>query len=225
MFILIYYYKNQILKHKNHLIFFATLGVSLLIGTKRIYFFLALLFLFHLYRVRKRFNLKSLLLVITTIAIGFIFKSKLTDLFMSKFGIFVQVYHKKGLLASILSYRDTTLTKTINDVVLPHWDFFNVFVGGIDYNIIRPEMDIFDLFFFFGLLGLMLYFLFSKTVYKTLNFRNRFIKITLIIILLIAFISSGFFNSTNIPFIFFIALYYLNELTIENKKSSLNTSH
>ena len=83
-------------------------------------------------------------------------------------------------------------------------------------------MDIIDIFFFFGLCGLIVYFKFIKNILKSLNTNNLFIKFSLITIALIAFVSSGFFNSSNIPFVFFIALFYLNQLTLN---SSNNTSN
>jgi hypothetical protein len=222
LFILIYYYKNQILKNKNRIILFVTIGVSLLIGTKRIYLFLLLLFFFHLFRIRKNLNIKSLFIFIISASGLYFFREKITELFISKFALFIRIYEQNGLWASVLSYRNDTLAETYNDQISPNWNFFNYIFGGVDFTIIRPEMDVIDIFFYFGLCGFIAYFIFIKNVLKPLNTNNLFIRFSLITMLLIAFVSSGFFNSSNIPFIFFIALFYLNELTLKSKNTSLS---
>jgi len=222
LFILIYYYKNQILKNKNRILLFVTIGVSLLIGTKRIYLFLLLLFFFHLFRIRKTLNIKSLFIFIISASGLYFFREKITELFISKFALFIRIYDQNGLWASVLSYRNDTLSETYNDQISPNWNFFNYIFGGVDFTIIRPEMDVIDIFFFFGLCGFIAYFIFIKNVIKPLNTKNDFLRFSLITMLLIAFVSSGFFNSSNIPFIFFIALFYLNELTLKSKNTSLS---
>ena len=222
IFILIYYYKSQILKRKANLLLFATILVSLLVGTKRIYFFLILLFFFHLFRIRKTFNIKTFFIVIfSTVGIYFL-RGKIVDLFISKFAVFIRIYDQKGFLASLLSYRNNLLAETYNEQILPNWKFFNYIFGGSDFTIIRPEMDVIDLYFFFGLIGIILYIIFIKNILKPLNTKNQFMRFTLVTILLIAFVSSGFFNSSNIPFVFFFSLFYLNELTLNKKNNILS---
>ncbi|WP_340076188.1 O-antigen ligase family protein [Leptobacterium sp. I13] len=213
-FILIYYYETIVLKRKKLFYLLGTILVSLLFGTKRIYFFLIIMLTFHITTITREMKVKNLIALFFGIIGAFLFRDIFYNLFESKFGIFIDIYQKKGFLSSIMSFRNETLTKTINEQIVPNWEVFNIFIGGADFTKIRPEMDLFDLFFFFGLIGMGLYFLFLKNFVSTLNIKSCYLKYTLLVCFFISFMSSGFLNSANIPFIFLINIYYLNQLTL-----------
>ena len=216
LFILIYYYKYAHLKVKNNFKLVLILLASLLIGTKKIYFFLILLCIYHLYYFRKTILKKALISLTLVTLFVLIFKNKLIEIFKTKFGIFIDIYENNGLLASLMSYRNETLSKTYETLIQSKWHFYNIFIGGADYTIIRPEMDLIDVFFFFGALGLLIYFLLINFFIKTINKMNTYLLLSLLLIFAISFLTSGFLISVNIPFVFFISLYYLNSLTKES---------
>ena len=77
-------------------------------------------------------------------------------------------------------------------------------------------MELFDLFFFFGIIGVVIYIYLVKIFIKTIKLNNTYIKLTVTIFMLLAFTSGGFFISTTIPFLFFVGIYYLNSLISKN---------
>ena len=219
LFILIYYYKYAHLKVKNNLKLYLTILTSILIGTKKIYFFLILLGIYHLYYFRKTILKKAFLSLTLLALLVLILRNKLFTLFKAKFGIFIDIYENNGLLTSFLTYRDELLLETYETLIQNKWRFYNLFIGGADYTIIRSQMDVFDLFFFFGALGLLIYYNLINFFIKTMNNMNTYLVLSLWMIFAISFLTSGFLISVNVPFVFFISIFYLNSLT---KKSNAN---
>jgi hypothetical protein len=207
----IYYYGASYLKVNNNKYKLAlVLVAALLAGTKRVYFSLLILLLFHLYRYRHQFKLKAILIVSSIILTLTFFKNNIVEVLNQKFELFVEIYNERGLISLIMSFRNELLVKTIKTEIIPKWDVFNVFIGGCDFTIERPEMDLVDLFFYFGLIGLFFYYNLFKVFFSTINKQNVFLIGLLMLLFLTSAITSGFLNSTNIPFIFFISVCYLN---------------
>ena len=210
--ILIYYYEWAYLKKKSYLKFLFVILVSLLVGTKRIYFTLIILGIFHFYKFRYQYNgKKGILSLALSFSIILIFWNSIKEVFFLKFKIFIDIYQDKGFFSSLLSFRNNLLVQIIQEQIIPKWNIFNIFFGGADFTIVRPEMELFDLFFFFGIIGVVIYIYLVKIFIKTIKLKNTYIKLTVTIFMLLAFIIS-----TTIPFLFFVGIYYLNSLISKN---------
>lgn len=82
------------------------------------------------------------------------------------------------------------------------WSFANYFIGGIDFNRVRVEFEIVDIFLFFGIIGIAVYALFFKNVF----FKKQQIVFNLILssILLISILLRNLIVSiTNILFLYY----------------------
>jgi len=166
------YYKVFVLNRK--------LGVSiviliaaLLLGTKAVYGFILLLVVFHFFRVS---TLKAKFYAFMgTIFIAFltvlVYRTGIADDIIEYYYF---LYKQKGtLFSTLVTGRDIYFeTKFYENI--EHWTFLNYFFGGQDQLRFLIEMDLFDVFLFFGIIGTMLYFtLFFRSVFN-LNYRKKF---------------------------------------------------
>lgn len=150
------YYFHQYLKSsnsKNIFKVFAVLLISILVGTKRIYFFDIIFLVYFFYRLRL-FKKKLIWIIIPVFfLIGVFFKNELTLFFVEEFKSVHNSYIKHGFLSSITSLRSNLLDSFFGTVVNNHWTLFNYLFGGPFFHVLRPEMDLIDSYLFFGISG------------------------------------------------------------------------
>lgn len=168
-----FYYRHFILNEKSYK-FYLILGSSLLVGTKGIYLFLAMLLLFHFLHFSTLKAKAIATTLIATIVIGGYFYLQ-TNHSKVLLEYFISRKDKHGWFSMLLSGRD----KFIIDkglAILEDWNILNYFTGGQDQTRLFIEMDFFDLFLFLGPIGgtivLILYLssLFKFNKLKPFNF-------------------------------------------------------
>ena len=212
IFILLYYW--QIKFKKNYLIkfkFIFSVIVSLLLGTKRIYIFLIILLLYFIFIDRgykKRATYRASVLIILT---GLLFNQLVIKSFNRVFIVFQNNYYNKGFLYSLTSSRSDLFLKTFDDFVKTNWTLPNYFFGGASFQnyIFITGMDFFDLFLFFGLIGVVIYF---KIFSLLINFKHQdsYIRFYLIILGITSFFSSSFLYDPYVNLLFVVTIWYFN---------------
>ena len=95
-------------------------------------------------------------------------------------------------LSKLISYRDTLFFENTIPYVKQKWNFINYLFGGIENYDLRSQMELFDVFFFFGIAGGLFYFYFFYQLF--LN-KSR-LSIILIFVSLIFLISGNFFANS-----------------------------
>lgn len=212
IFIMLYYWqiklkKNCIIKFK----FIFSVIVSLLLGTKRIYLFLIILFLYFIfidkgYKKRATYRTSALIILV-----GLFFNQLVIKSFNRVFIVFQNNYYNNGFLYSVTSSRSDLFFKTFNDFVQTNWTLPNYFFGGPSFQnyIFITGMDFFDLFLFFGIIGVVVYF---KIFSLLINFKQRdsFIRFYLIILGITSFFSSAFLYDPYVNLLFVITIWYFN---------------
>lgn len=185
------------------LILFIT--TALLIGTKIVWLFLALILFITIWFYYKKITL----IAVTISGIIYLVFRKAIDLFLIKLLPNGEILYKEnGMFTVLTSTRDLLLEQTIK-FSSEHWGIINYLFGGNKYWIYKVEFEIFDLFFNFGLLGLVVYFLFIKNCfYKKVN--NDYAKFTLFLVLICACFAGNFFKSFLVFTVFYISFEYLN---------------
>jgi len=178
------YYKNAL--------FWFTLLASLLIGTKSIYLAIILIGLVLTIRLVKKLKLKVIIasfFLLFSAALGYIFFS--TDLFS-------EIIKQEGWLTAILSYRDQLFIKDTIPYIQEHWETIHYFIGGLSNPYVRPQLELIDLWLYFGFLGMILYlFVFAKSYF---NFSLAFYsKCLLAILFIVPFITGNFFYNASVP--------------------------
>lgn len=202
------YYKRFILKTRSFK-FYIILSASLLLGTKGIYLYLVLLLFFHNFFYAKQ---RLLLILAIGVALLQLYRYSNTEEGRIFFVYFYNESLKADYISMLLSGRDILL-KTSFFGQLDKWSFLNYLFGGQNVVQYATELDFFDLFLFFGLIG--------SVVYMTLSFTTLFkfknTKFTLFFVgcyFVLAFFGGHFFTSAlNGIYLCLIAMYiYSNQI-------------
>ena len=215
-FVLGYFFiklKDNFLKNYKVLFVIAT---SLLIGTKSTYL-LNFIFIFaYLFFFVSSYKIKFYGLLL--LAIIFICFSYYV-LFV--WPIFQSIVTERGISYAILSDRNQIFMSETLPFLKEKWNIINFLFGGIDNIAMRPQLGLFDLFLFFGVIGLSL-FLYSLYISFFKKLKLKVLSVFLIcIISLLIFTTGNFFINTSVC-VYSVALFYAflkygdNEIT--NKK-------
>lgn len=193
IYLIYLYYCVFITKTKHWSLLLTIALISLLLGTKTILLLFSLLFVFHFFFVIK--NNKPLKIIVLVLLSAFIyFFEKIINFLFGLFPFWDQLQKKYGLLTLLLSKRDILLNDTIN-YVSQKWNGINYIIGGGYYtkSFAISQMDGPDLFFFFGGLGVIIYFLMFGMVFLKKN--NTILNGLIIIVLISGLLSGGLLMS------------------------------
>lgn len=121
--------------------------------------------------------------------------------------VFSEIITENGWLSAVLSNRDQLLMERTLPFVTEKWNAGNYFFGGLRHTWLRPQMALFDLVFYFGFTGTVLYlWLFFKS-YFDFHYSAKFITACFVILFLTVFITGNFFYNANVP-IYLVVLKY-----------------
>lgn len=166
---------------------------SILMGTKGV--ILGLLFTFLAYFLfYSNLSMKKKKLILFVV-IGFAIL--LFYIFFFRVGIFNEIREEEGLITSILSMRDELLLEEMLPFIKNEWNWINYLFGSYNDNLSRSQMGFIDIFYFWGLLGGLLYvYLYYKTfaIFKATP-QNLYIVFALIIII---FLAGNFFENGSV---------------------------
>lgn len=180
----------------------------LLIGTKKALFLFLLFLIYIIYDNRKSWNVKSIFFVFfATFFATFYIKDYLFNIIKITYSTLFNVYQKEGLLTTFFSYRNEAVSERIIPFFNEYWGKINYLIGGPAFRTFRVEMEVFDVFIFFGFSGLIIYFLFINKLIR--EFYSMEGVIMTIGILFAACFSGNFLASINVFLIYiFILKYY-----------------
>lgn len=164
------------------------------IGTKAIYIVIIGLTFYTIYIQQFRMKKLLLLLLVGISIIG-------SYLFFFKFGIFDRIRESHGWLSSLLSFRDRLFVENTMPYIEENWSLLNYLFGGVsDFNL-RSQMELFDVFFFWGIIGgITYYYIFFKTVIQ-FNLDKTLWFLIFLFLIIITFSGNFFVYATNIVFL------------------------
>ena len=175
--------------------------LSSLTGVKGVYFaeflLLTLLVLTH-QEFTKIFKIKIVVLL------SIVFIGLLAGLLLTP--IFKEIFETNGLLTAIFSFRTDNALEVFNQITPEN---YNVFIGALELETVRLEMQIFDIILFFGTLGLIAYLVFLYFLNK-IFVKSNTSKVFFITILSLSVLSGNLFYiplSALLMFLVLIALY------------------
>ena len=143
MFYFLLRYKERVIKNWKFILIFIS---CIFIGTKAVY--LSMGFAIAYIVVVSKIPFKRTLLV-AAILTGLL----LAYYFFFQYGMFNSIRQSDGLLSALLSYRDQLFLERTLPFIQESWSWVNYLFGGvIDYDM-RSQMDIVDVFFFWGIFG------------------------------------------------------------------------
>ncbi|KJJ38669.1 hypothetical protein [Aequorivita vladivostokensis] len=170
-----------------------TIVCCILVGTKALYialFGVLLIFLFYFSYLKKPHRkLVASILVIFSLSLIYIF--------FFQYGRFNEIRLQQGLFSSILSFRDDLLVGETLPYIKNNWKWPNYLFGGISDLSTRAQMGFIDVFYFWGIVGGIVY---LYTYYKSyLNFDLNNWKIyPFLILIVIVFLSGNFFENASV---------------------------
>ena len=193
---------HYFIKYKERLFFNIERLIVLLslifIGTKALYLALIVsLFIFLYFYYNKKWKY-HLIVILSSIVIFFSYY------FVFLHNSFSEIIYKNGIIASITSLRSTILIDQMIPFIKNNWTITNLFFGGINDISTRPQMSLFDLFYFFGLAGSFLYLIIYYKSYFTFK-TTKIEKSYFVVIFLACLVSGNFFiNATTAIYMVFI---------------------
>lgn len=197
-------YKTNMFKNWR---FWVVVLSCLLVGTKSLYLGLALFAILVVFD--SPFKYKKLLLISGTVL-------ALIGLYYILYQVpqFSQIREQDGIVSALLSYRDRLFLEQTLPYVNEHWGFVNYLFGGVSDFTLRSQMDFIDLFFFWGLLGAIVYLITYLRAY--FSFALQRVHWHFFICLgLIVFVAGNFFTYTSIP----LYLVIIREAIISQKST------
>ena len=187
---------------------------SFLIGTKKA-FFLSIIFLIyfiidnykHLKQKTTYYYLLGFLLLI------FVARKFFLDIFVKQFVLFEKLYIEKGFFTSFTSLRNVLLRKNF----LPHinecWGILNHVFGGPKFSNGRTELEFFDLYLFFGIVGFFVYY---RVLKKLLINKDRQIYFIVFALIFATAFAGNLFASLNTMIILYITIKFIDSKTDVN---------
>lgn len=194
--------------------FFGCVLASVFVGTKSIYLFLVLLAVFYIIRYVRSKNLKYVFLfIVASLAMGF-------SIYLFYINpVFSRIRISVGILSSILSYRDQLFMERTLPFIEENWSVLNYLFGGVADFETRPQLEFFDLFYFWGIGGSLIYLFLYYYSYKPLKLPKQEVLFFSFSLIIIMFLAGNFFYNASIPIYLLIFREYSNQeslFSIEN---------
>ncbi|MFD2563567.1 hypothetical protein [Aquimarina rubra] len=205
---IVFFYQKLLHKSsvKNVLLLCITVIASLLVGTKVLYLFICLWFLYILFNSLGK--IKSIFIISILILIIYFTKSYWIVFLETYFKPIIYIYREKGLIDSLSSLRVSFFENRFN-LQMEEFETINYLFGGQNL-LFKTEMSIIDIVLFFGVLGAVLYF------YNYWKFVIKFLSLNRVSIFygwsvcILSFIAGYYFESysAQIYSVSFLYIYY-----------------
>ena len=182
----------------------------LLIGTKAVYLGMLVALATYLLYYTNRFKRykREFLLTIAILSVGIFY------IVFFQWGIFNELRQKEGFLSSVLSLRNDLFVEKSLPFIQDKWSWGNYLFGGIANMETRSQMGIIDVFFFWGIIGGVLY---LWSFYKTFAaFQlTKDVKFLLLGLTTVVFLAGNFFENASVA----IYLLVFKEAILNSQKS------
>lgn len=213
-----YSFLQFFLYKKGKYILIFSLISSLLIGTKLVLLFIAILLLFYTYHIVKYSKVLRLALVLS-VALLLFFSKTIAVAYFNVFPFWKDYLLEKNIISLITSYRDVLLINNV-EYIQNKWSWINYFIGGafLTDNYKTTEMDFVDIFLMFGFLGLLAYCVFVFKVYLS---DNHVVNFLVCLIFACSIIAGGLFLSS----ICMVYLFFIVQQTKIDVKFAVKTSN
>lgn len=186
--------KKEVYKNWKFLIIYIA---CFFVGTKSLYLGLIIITGYVVYI--QNFKYKKIVLLS-----GLLFTIIVSYFFFFKFGLFNKIRESKGILSAVLSYRDLLFINNTKPYILENWTWINYFFGGTSNYDLRAQMEIIDLFFFWGVFGGLLYLVTLIKTFVTFRLNNLFLVFASLLIIVILLAGNFFVYSTITVFLLIV---------------------
>lgn len=197
------------------------LSAAMLLGTKTVLLSIVLVFFF--FTIAHNWYKKVVVIVPAILAL-----TALTYLMVAQgqwvleqFPFLKDVYDNDGLWSLLTSYRNNLFVEDFVPVVSQNWNVVNYLFGGCPDMHFRSQFELFDAFFFFGILGAIYYFTVFYRAFATFKWNKYAIGICVILLILALMSGNFFYNAVVGIYIVFIKLMFQsNDTSLSASNSS-----
>jgi len=180
-------YKKALFKKMKAIIVIVSL---ILVGTKSVYISLFFVGLFYVW-----YYFDSSFRKITFISL-FALLIILAYTFFYSFGVFNEIRQERGIISSVLSFRNELLVHRTIPFIQDQWQWVNYLFGGLINLNTRAQLGFIDTFYFFGIIGGIYYLYLYYRSYFTFVINKKNVCLAIILII---FLSGNFFANTSLP--------------------------
>jgi hypothetical protein len=117
------------------------------------------------------------------------------------------VLEKKGMLTMLFSYRNLLFTDCFIPYITENWTLLNFIFGGAEFNLYRTELELIDLFWFFGVFGSAIYLYLLNNYF--LDIKNLIKIKPVMFIFFISLLAGSFLSSVPVMTFLFVLLFLL----------------
>ncbi|WP_452598271.1 hypothetical protein [Pontimicrobium sp. MEBiC01747] len=199
-------YKKFQLNKKYLLEFIFISIVALLLGKKAIALFLGLLMIYH-FCFFNRYKLIYRIVTATSLFLIVLFKKEIINQLVEWFPFWKKFDVNKNLLSVLLSLRDIRFENFVA-FMESHWTKLNYIFGGVNFPKSRVEMELIDLYMFFGITGLIIYFNLFKSFFRRIPIND---VILLLFTLVIASLTGSFLVNVNLVIVYYLLIMSFKE--------------
>lgn len=205
------FHQVMVLKKQKWTLLVLTVLSSFLLGTKAIIIGWGFLIFYLIWKLGwlKKTYIKMVLGLFTVLAI--IFWKPLLEIAFSFSGTFQKVYENNGIFTAIFSLRDLHLKEEMIPLMQGQWSWVNYLFGGGFNMHWRSQFGVLDLFYFFGIFG-MIFYLFTFWNFFVTFKRNFFVNTVLICLFVLMALSAHFFYETILAFHLVFLKGYFEEI-------------
>lgn len=202
----------SLLKNKKNTLDFIIFFVgAILIGSKAIYLFLVLLTIILLSQLIKN-KVISIAVIFLLSFMLLILREKLLNFYFNLSGNIIDV--NSDFITKITSTRNI-LFKNAVDYISNSWTWNNYLFGAYNFIKIRVEFELIDLFLFFGLSGIITFFLFLKNIF--FDSSDKIYSLLILSNLVVSFFSGNLFFSITNSFLFTLIFIYMKNINYLKK--------
>jgi len=122
VFVIFYYYYLWFYKKSRKALFLFVIAalLSLLVGTKRLYFVVAIILVFHFFNAKLYKKIYTWIVLVISAAVMSLNWDTITEKLIVTFSVLYKVYKEDGFLSALFSYRNDLLLKFINNFMEDH---------------------------------------------------------------------------------------------------------
>jgi len=167
---------------------------SMLVGTKAIYLFYALLTIYLLshFRLWKSFMTFAVL----GCSLIYLFRESVLVFVTKKAPLFMDLNDNFGLFTALTSTRNMLFEETFSKIVSHnYWSLPNFFFGGSYFNEIRTEFGFIDLYLFWGGIGGVCFLIYYYNKLFKYFTKNTFLKFSLYSLIVVVALAGNFFTN------------------------------
>lgn len=190
------YHKYFILRRLHVGVLVLVIAASLLSGTKASWLGLVLVSFYFVYRT-KALSLRVISMSLIALLLLFVASwDYLLSILYKVLPVHAEVIEEYGFITGLLSFRNLILVENLLPFIGKKWTFVNYLFGGMGDIMLKSGIDPIDLFYFFGLIGSIIYIYLFKSLFFNNHYQKDLVVFMIFVVIISIFAGNFFYNSS-----------------------------